>query len=62
MLVLPCRVFAHASRKTVDTIADWLAIFVIVVVPIAGIAVMLMIHVLPEKIAEHNHHLQKAAI
>lgn len=60
--LLPAAAFAHASSKTVDTIADWLAIFVIVVVPIAGVAVVLMVHVLPEKIAERNHHPQKAAI
>ncbi|RFU44783.1 DUF3302 domain-containing protein [Paraburkholderia sp. DHOC27] len=54
--------FAHAPSKTVDTIADYLAIFVIIVVPIAGVAIVLMIHVLPEKIAERNQHPQKAAI
>lgn len=54
--------FAHASSKTIDAIADWMAIFVIIVVPIAGIALVLMVHVLPEKIAERNHHPQKAAI
>ncbi len=53
---------AHASSETIDTIADWLAIFVICVVPIAGIGLFLLIHVLPEKIAERNHHPQKAAI
>lgn len=62
LLSSPAMAFAHASSKTVDTIADWLAIFVIVVVPIAGVAIVLMIHVLPEKIAERNQHPQKAAI
>jgi len=62
ILVVPLTAQAHASSKTIDTIADWMAIFVIIVVPIAGIAVVLIIHVLPEKIAERNHHPQKAAI
>jgi hypothetical protein len=62
ILAMPRIAFAHASSKTIDTIADWLAIFVIIVVPIAGVAVILLIHVLPEKIAERNHHPQKAAI
>jgi hypothetical protein len=62
LFLLPGFAQAHASSKTVDTIADWLAIFVIVVVPIAGVAIVLMVHVLPEKIAERNHHPQKAAI
>jgi hypothetical protein len=61
-LAIPHAAFAHASGETIDTIADWLAIFVICVVPVAGIAAILMVHVLPEKIAEHNHHPQKAAI
>jgi hypothetical protein len=62
ILVVPLTAHAHASSKTIDAIADWMAIFVIIVVPIAGIAVVLIIHVLPEKIAERNHHPQKAAI
>ncbi len=62
LFLVPRIAFAHASSKTMDTIADWLAIFVIIVVPIAGVAIVLMIHVLPEKIAERNHHPQKAAI
>jgi CBS domain containing-hemolysin-like protein len=62
ILVVPLTAYAHASSKTIDAIADWMAIFVIIVVPIAGIAVVLIIHVLPEKIAERNHHPQKAAI
>ncbi len=62
LFLFPWPAWAHASSKTVDAIADWLAIFVIVVVPIAAVAAVLMIHVLPEKIAERNHHPQKAAI
>jgi hypothetical protein len=62
LFFFPILALAHPPSKTVDAIADWLAIFVIVVVPIAGIAVVLIIHVLPEKIAEHNHHPQKEAI
>ncbi len=62
LFLLPWPAWAHASSKTVDAIADWLALFVIVVVPIAAVAAVLMIHVLPEKIAERNHHPQKAAI
>ena len=53
-----------APRQTamVDKIADYLSIFVIVVVPIVGIGLFLMVHVLPEKIAERRHHPQKDAI
>ena len=56
---------AHASflsGEALDTMADWIAIIVLVVVPIGVIVVFWMIHVLPEKIAEKRHHPQKDAI
>ncbi len=56
---------AHASflsGDALDTMADWIAIVVLVVVPIGAIVVFWMIHVLPEKIAEKRHHPQKDAI
>ena len=56
---------AHASflsGDALDTMADWIAIVVLVVVPIGVIVVFWMIHVLPEKIAEKRHHPQKDAI
>ncbi len=36
--------------------------FIIIVVPIGGIALFWLVHVLPEKIAEKRHHPQKDAI
>ncbi len=54
---------AHAmTGPMVDTAADYLAIFAIIVVPIAGIYVFWKLHILPEKIAEKRHHPQKDAI
>ena len=56
---------AHASflkGETLDKVADWLAIFVLVLVPIIGIVVFWLVHILPEKIAERRHHPQKEAI
>lgn len=56
---------AHASflsGETLDTAADWLAWFVIVLVPVVGIAVFWIVHVMPEKIAHKRHHPQRAAI
>jgi CBS domain containing-hemolysin-like protein len=44
------------------SIANVMAIIVLVLVPVAGIAVFWMVHVLPEKIAERRHHPQKDAI
>src|SRR6185312_7574175 len=50
------------SGDALDTAANWLSWFIIVVVPIAAIVVFLMIHVLPEKIAEKRHHPHKDSI
>ena len=50
------------SGDALDTMADWIAIIVLVVVPAGVIVVFWMIHVLPEKIAEKRHHPQKEAI
>ena len=58
-------VAAQASMfkgDTLDKVADVLAIIVMVIVPLAGIAAFLFVHVLPEKIAEKRHHPQAAAI
>jgi len=50
------------SGDALDTAANVLAWVVIVLVPVIGIAVFLIIHVLPEKIAEKRHHPQKDSI
>ena len=50
------------SGDALDTMADWIAIIVLVLVPAGVIVVFWMIHVLPEKIAEKRHHPQKEAI
>jgi CBS domain containing-hemolysin-like protein len=56
---------AHASflsGDALDTMADYLALFVLFAVPIGVIVLFWLIHVLPEKIAEKRHHPQKDAI
>jgi hypothetical protein len=56
---------AHASflsGDTLDSFANFLAWFVIIVIPPVAIAVFLAIHVLPEKIAEKRHHPAKDSI
>ena len=52
----------HPSPEVVDKIADYMAIFVIVFVPMLLIYLFWMIHILPEKIAERRHHPQADAI
>jgi hypothetical protein len=56
---------AHASflpPEMMDTAAMGIAWFVICVVPIGGIVLFWMVHVLPEKIAHKRHHPQRDAI
>ena len=50
------------SGDALDGFANLLAWFVIIVMPLAGIAIFLLIHILPEKIAEKRHHPQKDVI
>ena len=56
---------AHASflsGETLDKAADWLAIVVLILVPVVAIVVFWLVHVLPERFAEQRHHPQTAAI
>ena len=48
--------------EVMDTAADWLALFVLIVMPIAAIVLFWLVHILPEKVAERRHHPQKDAI
>ena len=50
------------SGELLDKAADWLAIIVLILVPIVAIVVFWLVHILPEKIAEKRHHPQKEAI
>src|SRR5881394_4002552 len=61
LAAIPARAsFLHG--ETLDTVADVLAIFVLFLVPVVGIVVFWIVHVLPEKIAEKRHHPQVAGI
>ena len=56
---------AHASLmspEAEDTVATYIAIFVIFFVPVVLIVLFWMVHVLPEKIAHKRHHPQLEAI
>ena len=56
---------AHASflsGDTLDSVATFMAWFIVFVVPVAVVGIFLVIHVIPEKIAERNHHPQQHAI
>ena len=63
LLLLPG--FAEASflaGEALDAVAEGLSWFVLITLPIGGIYLFWMVHILPEKIAEKNGHPQKAAI
>jgi hypothetical protein len=65
LLVLALPAPAHASflpLEMMETAATYVAWFVIIVMPIGGIVLFWMVHVLPEKIAHRRHHPQKDAI
>ncbi len=56
---------AHASFLSgdlLDAAADVMTWVVLIVAPVVGIAVFLLIHILPEKIAEKKRHPQVQAI
>ena len=53
---------SFVSGDALDTMADWLAIIVLIIVPIGAIVLFWLVHVLPEKVAEKRHHPQKSAI
>lgn len=56
---------AHASifkGEALDKVADYVALFVIFVVPVLLIGLFWLVHILPEKVAEQRRHPQKDAI
>ena len=60
--IAPAASASFLSGEALDTMADWIAIIVLIVVPIGGIVLFWLVHILPEKVAEKRHHPQKAAI
>ena len=61
LAVAPARA-SFLSGDLLDTVADWMALFVIFVVPCVVIVLFWIVHVLPEKIAHTRHHPQRDAI
>jgi Protein of unknown function (DUF3302) len=59
MVAAPCMA---ASGAFADKVAHGLALFIIIALPIGGIVLFWLVHILPEKVAEKRHHPQKDAI
>jgi CBS domain containing-hemolysin-like protein len=57
-----CAYASFLPPEMMDTAATYLAWFVIVFVPIGGIVLFWLVHILPEKIAHKRHHPQRDAI
>jgi len=56
---------AHASflhGETLDSVANVIAWFALIIAPIVLITVFLLVHILPEKVAHKRHHPQLGAI
>jgi len=55
-------VTAGESSPLIDQVANGLAIFILILVPVGGIVLFWLVHILPEKVAEKRQHPQKDAI
>jgi hypothetical protein len=63
LLLLPAQASASfLSPEMEDTVADWLTVFVLILVPVVGISLFWLVHILPEQIAHKRHHPQFEAI
>jgi hypothetical protein len=62
-LLLPAVAQASMFKgETLDMVADYIAWAVLVIVPVVGISVFWLVHILPEKVAEKKRHPQAKAI
>ncbi len=52
----------HLSKEAVDTVADYLSVFILFFVPALLIYLFWMVHIIPEKIAHRRGHPQFEAI
>ena len=61
LLALPAQA-SMFEGEALDTVADVIAWVALIIVPITGIVVFWLVHILPEKIAEKKKHPQAKAI
>ena len=62
LALLATPAWAEEGKSFVDSVADVMAVLVLIVVPVVVIVLFWMVHVLPEKIAHKRHHPQRDAI
>ena len=62
LLAMSTPTFAAVSRGTLEHVADFMSWVVLAVVPVAGIYVFWILHILPERVARKKQHPQLEAI
>ena len=53
---------AAVTGALADSVADWMSVFILLVMPPAAIYLFWILHILPEKAAKRRNHPQKDAI
>jgi uncharacterized membrane protein YfcA len=53
---------AAVTGALADSVADWMSVFILLVMPPAAIYLFWILHILPEKAAKKRNHPQKDAI
>ena len=61
LAAVPARA-SFLSGEMVDKAADVLTIIILILVPIVGVVIFWLVHILPEKFAHKRHHPQRDAI
>jgi CBS domain containing-hemolysin-like protein len=61
-IVAPAAQASIFAGEALDTAADYLALFILFVVPVVLVAGFWFVHILPEKVAEQREHPQKEVI
>lgn len=61
-LAAPAAQASFLSGDALDTMADIIAVVVLIFVPVVVLGLFWMVHILPEKVAEKRQHPQKDAI
>ncbi len=62
IFISPQSLEAHGSGEAMDNVADAMSWVALILGPVIAITVFLLVHVMPEKIAEKRNHPQAQAI
>jgi hypothetical protein len=62
LVIAPGAQASFLPHEMMDTAATYLAWFILIFMPIGGIVLFWLVHILPEKIAHKRHHPQRDAI